>query len=846
MPKQQVNQLLALPWAALAKQIQENANTAVNCIVSDEAVYEKEATKKIVGVEVKRRVWMKWDSGEFSSQLQSPPGYEHLNRDRLVIAAPLEGHWRAKVTCGFKSALKVWVAGNKVFSDNPSLTQSIELFDLRFKVEAKMKTTDATRPRVDSVKVKAHLGLRLKGLINKTWGPEDVELEFTPPDKYRFRIPLDVNIASTSIDGMPKAGFEGDVVLKLGPEKAGVGGTGADALDLVGAKISGDLQDEIEDAIPAHRAMTLAYDGAIKFRLFQVSIAGQKYPAELSVPFSFDTGVSIPTPASWWRFLPEASDIPKKWGENPPDALKKHAAPRPRDEMLAAAIELEQSVMPDSALSDVSTGAIASSPYHAPHGLIYEVKYPGCGDSGPAHKPELEGKADCAIWTGHFLAAEALRYATAPSAEVLERVRTILGGIEKLFQVTGIPGLFARAALPKDWRFQTDPRMWTPTVTSGSPCKPGDLERTYRAQIDNRQWCGYGRGEDPITRDAYIGLMLGMTCAWKYVPDAAIHETIKRLVTDALSHLVIKGKWNVLTPAGESPSNPTWQPIRTTFIHQFVHQLALLRVGKTVNPAQFGGLYDQYCGAADAAWIPVWGTTIEPIQKYYKFNLSHAALTVLLLLEDNAGIKAHYRFAFDILRRSIRHHRNPHFNLVRVLIEDEAQRAVALGERSGFDNDVTVQDETISLLADWLTRRDYLAGERNLPQRRPPDPSYYTESAGKNASNPAVKYTPVGTSDSMGSFMTKYAMPVCKRPGTDFLWQRPPFATTLRQCDGKRVVSAQNPRRVSPGIDYLLPFWMAEYVRLFVPVPAQPRGRDRGDDVPTPRVPRVVPRRVPG
>jgi hypothetical protein len=806
MPMEQVNELMALPWRDLAKQIAENANTEVNCVVSDEATFERTRTRKYLGIKVKTHVKLKWDSGEFTSSIQSPPGYEHLSRSKVVIAAPLKGKWRAGVTTGFTSKFEIWVAGTKVFSDNPSITQTLELFDVKLRAEAKLKTVEADRPRLKSAKVTGRLGLRLRGLLNVTWGPKNVTLKFVPPDRYQIKIPLDIGLGGTPVAGMPKAGFEGSVILDVQPE----------ALAEVDLPEIGDL--DLGEISFRYRIVAVKYEGSLKIRIARISIAGEKINIEASLPFSFDTGMRFMTPASWWNFLPDPTAIPKSWGENPPKKVRQPLRGLYHYDYLAAALEIEQAAMPDSALSEAATGALPLAPYHAPFGLVYEVRYAGCGERAWV-RPQYEGHADCAIWTGHFLAAESFRYAAAPSDEVLARVRFILGGIEKLFQVTGVTGLFARAALPADWRIQTDPSMCEKTKTSGSKCKPGKLERTYQAMIDGRKWCGYGRGEDPITRDSYIGIMLGMTCAWKYVDDADVRSRIRKLVTDALQHLVIEHDWNVRTPAGGPSQSPAWQPILTSFIHQFVHQLALLRLGKTVNPQKFGALYDHFSGAADAAWIPVWGTAAEPIRKYYKFNLSHAALLILSLLEDKAALRAHYRFAFDILRRAVRHHRNAYFNLARVMMAAEGDRAAALAEPSGFAAEISLRSETRELLEEWLTRRDCLAGPRNLPQNRPPDPAYLRSLAGKNAPNPAVDYTAVGEKEPMGSLMTKWALPVSKRVGTDFLWQRPPFNTAMRECPKKPIVSAQNPCDVSPGIDYLLPFWMAQYVGLFEAVP---------------------------
>src|SRR5262245_15928244 len=81
---------------------------------------------------------------------------------------------------------------------------------------------------------------------------------------------------------------------------------------------------------------------------------------------------------------------------------------------------------------------------HMPFGTILDpifaspesdqiVGYTHCGDSS--------------IWTGHYLAAEAFRYAVTGSAEALDNVKTALNGISGLLNVTGT-NLLARCLVP--------------------------------------------------------------------------------------------------------------------------------------------------------------------------------------------------------------------------------------------------------------------------------------------------------------------------------------------------------------------------------------------------------------
>jgi hypothetical protein len=52
-------------------------------------------------------------------------------------------------------------------------------------------------------------------------------------------------------------------------------------------------------------------------------------------------------------------------------------------------------------------------------------------------------------------------------------------------------------------------------------------------------------------------------------------------------------------------------------------------------------------------------------------------------------------------------------------------------------------------------------------------------------------------------YQAEEAFPVSQQCSTDFLFQRNPFQ--IEKC------GADNPAVVNPGVDYLIPYWMASY-----------------------------------
>ena len=81
---------------------------------------------------------------------------------------------------------------------------------------------------------------------------------------------------------------------------------------------------------------------------------------------------------------------------------------------------------------------------HLPHGTILDPVFKAV-DSDEIDYYARGG--DSAIWTGHYLAAEAFRYRVTAAPTALENVRSALAGIRLLVDVTG-NNLLARCLFP--------------------------------------------------------------------------------------------------------------------------------------------------------------------------------------------------------------------------------------------------------------------------------------------------------------------------------------------------------------------------------------------------------------
>jgi hypothetical protein len=215
-----------------------------------------------------------------------------------------------------------------------------------------------------------------------------------------------------------------------------------------------------------------------------------------------------------------------------------------------------------------------------------------------------------------------------------------------------------------------------------------------------------------------------------------------------LNFLIANG-WNVRMPDGT---------FSTTFVGRPDQQLSFLQVGRLVDPPRWSAIYNATRASLSASvGAPVAFECQDPYGSYYKFNLDYINLYNLIRLEERGIPRTQYVSAFTQLQNCTGTHQNAHFNMV--------ARAL-LGTNSTRDA------ETVDLLGRWLLRprRDVLVDNTGK----------YPACDINRACSP---------------------IPVQDRYTTDFLWQRSPFQLT---GGGDGTVP-------TPGVDYILPYWMARY-----------------------------------
>lgn len=374
---------------------------------------------------------------------------------------------------------------------------------------------------------------------------------------------------------------------------------------------------------------------------------------------------------------------------------------------------------------------------HMPYGTVLDPIFASSDPASPAYATIVgyTHAGDSAIWTGHYLAAEAFRFQVTRSPEALDAVWQALRGIRTLVDVTGTDVL-ARCLVPAD-----------------SPYAAGIQEEgrghgIYHNTLGEQTYFWIGN----TSRDQYSGVMFGLSVAHEMVDDPDVRAFIRPIVTRILSFLLRHG-WNVVMPDGR---------ISTTFLHRPDQRLAFLQIGRRINPQRFRWIYFVYRSAyAGSVGLPVWYDNIDEHSHYHKFNLNYINLHSLIRLEESGSLyRELYRDAYRMLRGRTGHHGNAHFNMVDLALT---------GPNDGREA------ETIVLLNEWLQR----------PRR-----DYWVDLQGRHAA--------------CGENRACNPVPAAARVNTDFLWQRTPF---LLFGGGAGTIA-------TPGIDYILPYWMARYFGL--------------------------------
>jgi uncharacterized protein (TIGR03437 family) len=299
---------------------------------------------------------------------------------------------------------------------------------------------------------------------------------------------------------------------------------------------------------------------------------------------------------------------------------------------------------------------------HLPFGAILDpiftltdsdqiANYTRCGDS--------------ALWTGHYLAAEAFRYKVTQAPDALSNVVSAIAGLKGLADVTGT-NLLARCMVPINSPYAAS--IQSQEASNG----------IYTNSSAGWIWVGN------TSRDEYSGALFGLAVAYDMVTDTTIKSSISDLVTRLVEFLNGKN-WSVVMPDGTTG---------TTFLIRPDQIETFLAIGRHVNSDHFSSVSYELQRELLATTVPVpIGVDAASDDSYFKFNLDYINLYNLIRLEASDE-KSIYQGAYGILRDATQGDENAFFNIIDLALNGP---------------NATRDAQTLALLDGWLLRlrRDF-------------------------------------------------------------------------------------------------------------------------------------------
>jgi hypothetical protein len=458
------------------------------------------------------------------------------------------------------------------------------------------------------------------------------------------------------------------------------------------------------------------------------------------------------------------------------------------------------------------------------------------------------GHGDSAIWTGHYLASQAFRYAVAR-----DHVRGQQGnnqgqhadGDQRLWRqrmldakariVDAAGGLHRLVTIAQYWkggspsasggctdRYPPPSAGTCPTVGGAFQGEAGLLMR-FCAPAGTPPYIfgNQGNGVTPgipwedgqtwyckaqISRDQYMGAMLGLLAAFDMAgpDDAALQAQLEHDITAMTGYLVRHG-WSTLYPNGDVVypdlsqgfANPLFviNPLERLHMVQGARHAAAV-AGTPQDRLFWEGVWrEELATQWPELHVEYMLAIAEPKDHYYKFNLDYASNFDVIRLEQDPATRLLLKQAFSELDASMADDRNAHFEAVTYALTGDRRRV----------------DQAVRDTIDWIAYRNRTASSVHNSDRCGKDlqcvPADYVQ---------IDQSTPAGTAQvatqNSSTLRSLTPLPVNQRPASDFIWQRDPYT-----LDG-----AWSSNEIEPGIDYLLPYWMIRYYTEVSPAAPEP------------------------
>jgi len=460
-------------------------------------------------------------------------------------------------------------------------------------------------------------------------------------------------------------------------------------------------------------------------------------------------------------------------------------------------------------LKGLSFGGVGDIRYSDPPAYTTQVSAGGLGDS--------------AIWTGTYLAAEALRLKATGSAKARANVKSLVETLHLWFNVSGDPGRLARFVAPSD-----APHPW---VLGDLDCANTRVHCDQDFQGTDYDYIGH------ISRDQYQGVMLGYALAYEALGPAdeetraLIRDDVVELVTELMTERSVPMK---ITYNGTEipPFNATMRFVVLSTNELDGGAIQLILDTNDTDASEMYGFQEFIPNLQDLLkQIPVIGGAVPTIPRAGSAIMLSSFFRVALLVTDGAP-------GFEATRASIldyyENHSGDGGNVGNWL---DIAKLTSPGNSCGdkyYGNNINMEPlYNLARLEDDATRlakiqNEVLGGDRwamyentknsffsfiyssNYPSA---NASIATDAATQLAGFPVAprykravdltadaKYMPheagcTNQTDHAG------AVDVADRAWADFMWQRHPWGLLDLADEG----------RTAPGVDYMVAYWMGRH-----------------------------------
>ncbi|RKT44472.1 hypothetical protein [Thiocapsa rosea] len=424
------------------------------------------------------------------------------------------------------------------------------------------------------------------------------------------------------------------------------------------------------------------------------------------------------------------------------------------------------------------------------------------------------GRRDPAIWTGAYLAAQALRLMDTESEEAARRLAESVRVLDRWWRISGDPGYLARFAAPTD-----SAAAILATLSADDP------EVIRNVSFEGQTWHWRGR----VSRDQYQGVMLGMSLAYEATQDPAIRRIIRENVTGFAEQLMRSERKRVKVIINDSSNFSTTLTLQHVVYtdDETPDGVPILRVSTSPFAAEGSGMLVFWPNPSEfVRQIPGLGSLPDVFLPSQAIQLAATFRVAMQVTEGVPGfearhqaLRAHYdaNFGkwFDIAKGwentnecgDSYHGLNiafmPLFNWVsletdplrkgrlqREVLRNRLWSAVASHKNVFFAyiyaSLAPPGDSTEELIAASLAQ---LALFPDAPQRALP-----LDVRGKYPADPNCPG------------LSAVATDVNDRAGATFIWERHPW----------KLVDAGGLNMAYAGVDYLLAFWLGRYAG-FIP-----------------------------